>query len=156
MHRYQPAPSGIGAMETTEEGLAVTFDRIDKHGARWLFHFKFANVASNGLTVLGADKVYQFVLTGNTKAAPPNNIGEVQLGSPSSSEIAAGYPKTATTLRAGEVIQGWLAVDTANLDFTPAQLLYRYKAVSTIGYIDPADPSTCQPETLYAALLWNL
>ena len=151
-----PPANGIGATKTTNEGLAITLVQIVKNGPRWLFHFQIKNTASTTLTVQGTGPEHQFVVAGDTGAAPPNNIGEAQLASPSASEIAANHIDLANTLQAGVMTQGWLAVDTAHLGFTPIQLLYRDTAVQTIGCANPEDQSTCEPATLYTGVDWFL
>ncbi|HEY7357215.1 MAG TPA: hypothetical protein VH590_12135, partial [Ktedonobacterales bacterium] len=130
--------------------------QIVKHGPRWLFHFQIRDTASTTLIIRGTGQEHQFVVAGDTQAAPPNNVGVDQLRSPSASEIAANYIDLTRTLQAGVMTQGWLAVDTANLDFTPIQLLYRDTAVQTVGCADPSDQSTCQPATLYTGVDWFL
>ncbi len=150
----QVHPDGVGTTETTDEGLTVTLTQIVKNGPRWLFHFQLQNIANTTLTVRGTSDVHQFIVSGRTQAAPPNNIGVAQLGSPSASEIATNYPDLANTLPAGGTAQGWLAVDTSNLDFTPVEVLYRYAAVPTLGCTDPTVSSTCHTDTLYQALIW--
>jgi hypothetical protein len=152
--RYTPQPSGMGATQTTDEGMAVTLVQIIKNGPRWLFHFKIENTAKTALTIRGTSDVHQFIVSGNRQAAPPNNIGIAQLGSPSASEIAMNYSDLATTLPSGGGAEGWLAVDTTNLDFTPTTVLYRYKAVPTTACANLHDQSTCYPDTLYQALIW--
>jgi hypothetical protein len=150
----QGTPAGVGTTETTDEGLTVTLVEIVKQGSRWLFHFQLKNSAQAALTVRGISDVHQFVVAGNTKAAPPNNMGVAPLGSPSVSEVAANYPDLVMTLPSGGTAQGWLAVDTTNLGFLPSELLYRYAAVPTLGCTDPADPSTYHTDMLYQALIW--
>jgi hypothetical protein len=149
-------PPGVGATQTTAEGLAITLVQIVKNGPRWLFQFQIRNTASTTLTIRGTGQEHQFVVSGNTGAAPPNNVGVAQLSSPSASEVAANHPDLASTLQTGGTAQGWLAVDTTNLGFTPIQLLYRDKAVQTTGCTNPEDPSTCQPATLYTGVDWFL
>ena len=149
-------PAGVGTTETTEEGLTITFVQMVKHGTRWLFHFQIKNTTQKAAIIRGTDDVHQFVVSGNTQVAPPNNIGVAQLGTPAASEIAVNHPEVASTLQPGGTTQGWLAVDTMKLDFMPTQLLYRYKAVPTLGCADPADSSTCHIDTLYQALIWGL
>lgn len=151
-----PPANGVGATKTTAEGLAITLVQIVKDGPRWLFHFQIRNTALTALTIRGTGQEHQFVVSGDTGAAPPNNIGVAQLSSPSASEIAANYPDLTSTLPAGVMTQGWLAIDTTNLGFTPAQLLYRDVGVSAIGCTNPADQSTCQPTTLYTGVDWFL
>ncbi|GEM_PF-2997808 len=146
--------AGVGTTEITNEGLAVTLVQIVKHGPRWLFQFQIKNIVNTTLTVRGAGQVHQFIISGVTQAAPYNGVA--QLGSPAASEIAANYPDLATTLPSGGAAQGWLAVDTTNLGFTPSELLYRYAAVPATGCTDPTVPSTCQTDTLYQALSWYL
>jgi hypothetical protein len=145
---------GVGATETTDEGLTVTLTQLVKNGSRWLFHFQLKNSANTTLTVRGTGAVHQFFIEGMTQAAPPNNIGRAQLSSPSASEIATNYSDLATTLSSGGTAQGWLVVDTAHLDFTPVELVYQYAAVPALGCTNPADPSTCETDTLYQALDW--
>jgi hypothetical protein len=147
-------PARVGTTETTDEGLSVTLLQIDKRGTRWLFHFQIKNMAQAALTVRGTSDVHQFVLVGVIQT-PPYHV-EVQLGSPSASEQIASYADLVTTLPSGGAAQGWLAVDTAKLGTTPVQLLYRYRAVPSLGCTDPADQSTCQTDTLYSALDWHL
>lgn len=147
-------PLGVGAAETTDEGLTVTLTQVVKNGPRWLFHLQLKNTVNQALTVRGTSDIHQFVVAGNTQAAPPNNIDIAQLGSPSASEIATNYSDLATTLQAGGTAQGWLAVDTTNLSFTPVQLLYRYRAFPATACTDPSDKSTCHPDTLYQMLAW--
>ena len=150
-------PPGIGSMQTTEEGLTITLVRQEKQGALFLFQFQVKNTTHATATMRAiSGQVHQFIISGNTQVAPPNNIGEAQLNPPPVSENAATYPALAATLPAGATTEGWLAVDTTHLDFPATQLLYRYRAVPTVGCADPADPSTCQPATLYQALIWNL
>lgn len=147
-------PPGVGATQTTDEGLAITPVQIVKNGPRWLFHFQIRNTAQKNLTIRGTTDEHQFVVSGFTGAAPPNNIGVAQLGSPAASEIAANYSDLATSLQAGNTQQGWLAVDTTNLGFTPKELIYRDVAVPTQACTNPADQSTCQPATLYTGFDW--
>ena len=147
-------PPGVGAMQTTDEGLSITLVQIVKNGPRWLFHLQIKNTATTALTIRGTTDEHQFVVDGRTGAAPPNNIGYAQLGSPSASEIAANYSDLATALQASSTTDGWLVVDTTNLGFTPTELIYRDVAVQTISCIDPADQSTCQPATLYTGFTW--
>ncbi len=143
---------GVGAMETTDEGLTVTLTQLVKNGPRWLFHFQLKNAANTTLTVRGTSDVHQFVLAGVIQTPPYS--ASVPLSSPSTSEIAANYPDLATILPSGGTAQGWLAVDTTNLGFTPSELLYRYATVQALGCTDPSDPSTCHTDTLYQALTW--
>jgi hypothetical protein len=148
-------PLGVGAAETTDEGLEVTLLQVVKNGPRWLFHIQLRNTVTTTLTIRGTSDIHQFVVAGGTGAAPPNNIGVARLGSPAASEIAANHPDLARTLRAGGTAQGWLAIDTTHLGFTPTQLLYRYRAVPTTACANPNDTSTCHPDTLYQALIWS-
>lgn len=149
-----PQPPEVGATQTTDEGLAVTLIQVVKHGSRWLFQFQLRNIAQTALTVRGTGDVHQFVVAGNTGAAPPNNIGYAQLGSPSASEAAANYPDLATSLQAGGKANGWLVVDTTNLGFTPTELDYRFGSAPATACGNPADKSTCHPDTLYQSLIW--
>ena len=150
----QGQPAGVGTPETTEEGLTVTLAQIVKQGTRWLFHFQIKNTASTALIVRGTSDEHQFVIAGVIQAPPYNKV--VQLESPAASEQAASYSDLAAFLQAGGTAQGWLAVDTANLGFTPSQILYRYRAVPALGCTDPTVQSTCHTDTLYAALQWFL
>lgn len=147
-------PAGVGATKTTGEGLAITLVQIVKNGPRWLFHFQISNRTPTSLTVRGTSDVHQFVISGVIQTPPYH--AEIPLGSPSASEIATNYSDLTTTLQSGGTAQGWLAVDTTNLGFTPVQLLYRYAAVPATACTNPADQSTCHPDTLYQALIWSL
>lgn len=150
----QSHPAGVGTTETTDEGLAVTLTQLVKNGPRWLFHFQLKNTVNKALTVRGTSDVHQFVLAGVIQTPPYNAV--VSLSSPSATEAAANYPNLVTALPSGETAQGWLAVDTTNLGFTPSEVLYRYGAVPALGCTDPTDSSTCQTDTLYQALIWYL
>lgn len=147
-------PPGVGATQTTDAGLSITLVNVVKHGSRWLFHFQIKNIAHNDLTIRGTTNEHQFVVDYGTGAAPPNNIGYAQLGSPSASEIAANYSDLASSLHASGTTNGWLVVDTTNLGSTPTELIYREVAIPTIACTNPADQSTCQPTTLYSGITW--
>jgi len=147
-------PPGVGATQTTDEGLSITLVQIVKNGSRWLFHLQIKNTATTTLTIRGTTDEHQFVVDGKTGAVPPNNIGYAQLGSPSASEIAANYSDLATSLQASSTSDGWLVVDTTNLGFKPTELIYRDAAIHTMSCTNPADQSTCQPDTLYTGFTW--
>lgn len=142
--------------QQTPDGLRITWDRTIKQGTRWLFHFLLDNTSSQELTVISKSKVHQFILTGNNQIPPPNNVGEQPLSTPSASEVQAGYGGVPSTIKPGGIAKGWLAIETAQLSFTPQQLLYRYQVFHTIGCTDPDTPTTCQPADLYGALIWDL
>lgn len=147
-------PPGIGANLVTAEGLSVTLERIDKQGTRWLFHFVLRNLnAANDATVIGSGAVHQFAIVGKTG---PTTVVDKVLSTPLASEAAAGYRSLGATLKRGGATDGWLAVDTATLGFTPVQVIYRYHATSTTACKDPAVTSTCYPDTVYSMLIWSL
>jgi hypothetical protein len=158
----------IGATLRTPSGLAITLISVEKGKSRWLFHFKIVNTSHGSMSVRGPDMVApagahvdqgaldrQFVLA-ILSASQQVESRPLSLPNLAESMTHHGLP-TALTLPGNGTSDGWLAVDVSDQDTTTlSQVIYDFDPVASMSCINPADQSTCKPETLYHVLIWNI
>lgn len=160
----------VGSLLLTPSGLAITLMSVEKGNTRWYFHVKISNSADTPGMALGKKLVitgsmhadqsqldHQFVIPVMDPAATYGGFLEWRpAGIPSSSEVAA-HPALPMAVAAHGTSDGWLAMDITNIGMAaPSQLVYTFDPVSGKKCANPAQASTCSPETLYSVLTWDL
>ncbi len=146
-------------------GLDVTLVAVEKSGATWRFHFTIANPSNTAATARGPDLPtpadrsanqtaldHQFVIGVYPRSLTPEYRPLSATPATDRSHPAlAGW----LTLRAGQRADGWLQVDvTQSVGLPPNQLLYIHNPKPSMKCQDPADQSTCMPETAYEVMIW--
>jgi hypothetical protein len=160
-----PGSPVIGSKQVTSDCIEVTLLGVEKGPTRWLFHLTVRNEGRSAKQLLGpnllisgsqhADQAKldrQFVVDART-AAFPYDLRPLAQVTP---QEATSHPALLATLPAAGTLDGWLAVDVTGLDKLPTQLLYYYDPARGMKCTVPSDQSTCSPEILYHALLWDL
>jgi hypothetical protein len=159
-----------GATLRTPSGLAITLISVEKGKSQWLLHFKIVNTSHGSISARGRDMIApasthvdqsaldrQFVLP---IMSASRQVESRPLSLPNSAEsvMHQGLPASLTLLGNGKA-DGWLAVDVSDVDPTmlsQAQVIYDYDPFASKACVNPADQSTCKPETLYHVLIWNI
>jgi hypothetical protein len=146
-------------------GLDATLVAVEKSGATWRFHFVIANPSHNAATARGPDLPTPADVSADQTALDQQFVISVwprlltaeyrPLSATPTNDRAHPALAGRLTLRPGQGVDGWLQVEvTQSLGPPPDQLLYIHEPAPSMKCQDPADQSTCMPETAYRAMLW--
>lgn len=134
---------------------AISLDKIEKHGTRWLFHITVQNTGSSAATVLGSGQVDTFVLDGMAPPRTPLSQETLTLTAPDQTYLPS-HPMLAQSVGPSQKTQGWLEANLAGFPYQPYQVDYRFGTVQTTACSNPQDKSTCHPATLFQVVSWEI
>jgi hypothetical protein len=146
-------------------GLDVTLVAVEKSGATWRFHFSIANPSNTAATARGPDLPTPVDVSADQTALDQQFVIRVYprsltpeyrpLSATPATERAHPALAGGLTVLPGQRADGWLQVDaTQSVGPPPNQLLYLHDPTPSMKCRDPADQSTCTPETAYRVMSW--